>query len=98
MSLTHIQQRDVLTAHLSNLQASGFYGQVTLHIQGGNILRVVEQKTTKLEEVSDGNAGEEARSSGLSDQEASALEEQAHQEGEDPKAAHSHASQGKAGS
>lgn len=81
MSLTQIQQLDVVRAHLEKLQGEEFYGQVTLHIQAGHILRVQDLKTTKLEEVHDGNAGEEARASGQRDQEAAAQQEQAHQEG-----------------
>lgn len=61
MSLTHIQQLDVVRAHLEKLQRDQFYGKVTLHIQKGHILRVDQNKTTKLGEMSDANAGEEAR-------------------------------------
>ena len=33
-----------------HLQAEGFYGKLELDIQGGNVLRMIEHRSHKLEE------------------------------------------------
>lgn len=80
--LTKAEQFKCLAVYVQGLQDENFYGQVTLDMQAGNILLIRKNETTKLEEVADGNAGKEVRSSGQRDQEEAAQQEQADQEGE----------------
>lgn len=66
-SLSFDEQKIRLDNYISVLQMKKFYGKVTLDIQGGNILRIVKQESTRLEDV-DGESSEEAQAIGREDQ------------------------------
>lgn len=71
MRLTQSQQVSSLVIRIKELQQQKFYGKVTLDIQGGNLLRLVTEKSEKVEHLS-GESGEAAQANGVQDQEASA--------------------------
>ena len=69
MKLTQNQQIEKLTIRIRELQQRKFYGKVTLDIQGGNLLRLVTERSEKVEDI-DGESSSEAQADGVEDQEA----------------------------
>ena len=59
--ISHEDQIRKVMSFLADLQRDQYYGKVTLDLQGGNILRIEQKRSLKLEDV---NAKQASQSHG----------------------------------